>query len=128
MSICASASEQATYWGNKILKIAQDHDLKPTVRIQPFGHPGYAVIYCEYDHSDWLYSLDKWGFNAFLGDLPRYSRITFVPQFKALAAKAGIDIAIGACVHWPGKGEYSVNKNGFEAFARRFKKEFPNID
>lgn len=49
-------------------------------------------------------------------------------KFKALAAKAGIDIAIGATVYWSGKGEYAVNKYGYEAFARRFKKEFPNID
>lgn len=122
MSICASE------WGTKFKKVAQDHGLEPTVWIEPFGHPGYAVI--RYDRYDWLYSLDEWGFKAFLQDLPRYSRATFRPRFMALAAKAGIEEAIYVCdrVIWRHHGEYSLNKNGFDAFVRRLEREFPALN
>lgn len=126
MSICASSE-----WGIKFKEVAQDHGLEQTIYIEPFGYRGYAVIYCEYDHREWLYSLDEWGFNSFLGDLPIYSRITFMPKFEALVAKAGIEMVIAKYVDrviWAHHGEYSLNKNGYDAFVRRLKREFPALN
>lgn len=115
-------------WANKFKEVAQDHGLEPTVQIEPFGHPGYAVI--RHDRTDWMYSLDEWGFKAFLQDLPRYSNATFRPRFMALAAKAGIEEAITVCDRaiWHHHGEYSLNKNGYDAFVRRLKREFPALN
>ncbi|MBR6811618.1 hypothetical protein IKM56_04265 [Candidatus Saccharibacteria bacterium] len=124
MSICASSE-----WGTKFKEVAQDHGLEPTIHIEPFGYPGYAVI--RHGHRDCLYSLDEWGFKAFLQDLPIYSTATFRPKFIALAAKAGIEEAIAAWGHtaiWFHHGEYSLNKNGYDAFVRRLKREFPALN
>lgn len=125
MSICASSE-----WGTKFKEVAQDHALEPTIHIEPFGYLGYAVI--RYNHRDCLYSLDEWGFEAFLQDLPIYSRATFEPRFEALAAKAGIEEAINMNmldrVIWYHHGEYSLNKNGYDAFVRRLKREFPALN